>query len=92
MPFGIINAKHDGSLPGTELLIGDEREDIVPEAEARRLKRVVIKVRRAPSAIGTALSHRWNTQGEEIILVPQPNDADPNDPVVSRPPFAARTR
>ncbi|KAL8415463.1 hypothetical protein RB596_006177 [Gaeumannomyces avenae] len=63
MPFGIIDAKHDGSLPGTELLIGEEGGDMVPEDEARQLKRVVIN-------------------GEEIILVPQPNDADPNDPVL----------
>ena len=47
MPFGIIDAKHDGTLPGTELLIDDEREDIVPEAEARQLKRVLVKVRSA---------------------------------------------
>ena len=49
MPFGIIDVKHDGKFPGTELLIGDDREDIIPEAEARQLKRVVIKVRPAPS-------------------------------------------
>jgi len=44
MPFGIIDAPYDERLPGTELLVDDEREDIIPEAEARQLRRIVYKV------------------------------------------------
>jgi len=46
MPFGIIDVKHDGALPGTELLINDGRQNTAPEAELRRLMRVVVRVRR----------------------------------------------
>ena len=81
MPLGIIDAKHDGALPGTELLIGDRRENAVVGAEAHLLKRVVVKVPQAPSA--ALIASLTPNQGEEVILVPQPNDADPNDPVVS---------
>jgi hypothetical protein len=45
MPFGIIDAPFEGKLPGTELLVDDEQEDIVDAAEARQLKRVVVKVK-----------------------------------------------
>jgi len=45
MPFGIIDAKHDGTLPGTELLIKNDGTDSGVEADAHGLKRLVVRVR-----------------------------------------------
>lgn len=44
MPFGIIDVKHDGKLPGTELLIEDDRAAIVPGVDVQNLKTVMHKV------------------------------------------------
>ncbi|KAK3937843.1 major facilitator superfamily domain-containing protein [Diplogelasinospora grovesii] len=65
MPFGIIDTRPSAGeeLPGTELLIDDERTGIVPAVDTSRLKRVVVN-------------------GVDTILIPQPSDNDPNDPLL----------